>query len=381
MISSPRECTTPTVLVIGPSGEPRGGISRYVDDILKYLAQSNTPYTHIQSHPGVPPVGRTFSQWLYVAQRRLQLMAQVCTYKNPNLNLNTCVHLHLTFHRPMNDAFLCWLVARCQFRRTIVSLHGGVADRWAYLLRRPLIRQALEMNDVLHVQTSEMVTVFDKSGFGDQVLYAPMTILRKSRPTRVREKAEPLRIIYVGLMTPLKGTSILIEAVRLLLIRHASVTLTLIGACEPDYQERFTSEVAGLNVVYPEACHWVNRQPEDVIFSELEQSHVFCMPTSWPGEGTPLSVVEAMSNSLPIVATPWRGLKDLVKSGYSGILVEEGSSVKFAEALYDLYADEELRLHYAAGSRQRFDQYYSADAMGRSLQAMYAFRSETSNTL
>ena len=60
-------------------------------------------------------------------------------------------------------------------------------------------------------------------------------------------------------------------------------------------------------------------------------------------EGLPISVIEAMSSGLPIVASNIRGQTDAVVPGRNGELYQLGNDVDFVEKILELYKNPELR--------------------------------------
>lgn len=59
--------------------------------------------------------------------------------------------------------------------------------------------------------------------------------------------------------------------------------------------------------------------------SLLLESDVFCLLTTYPNEGQPISILEAMGNGMVIVSTDHAGINDQVKDGISGIVVNKNS--------------------------------------------------------
>lgn len=53
----------------------------------------------------------------------------------------------------------------------------------------------------------------------------------------------------------------------------------------------------------------------------LRDSHVFVLPSYYPWEGQPISIIEALAFGMPIVSTSHRGIPDLVIDGLNGLLV------------------------------------------------------------
>jgi glycosyltransferase involved in cell wall biosynthesis len=78
----------------------------------------------------------------------------------------------------------------------------------------------------------------------------------------------------------------------------------------------------------------------------LRNSDCLCLPTHFPNEGQPLVLLEAMAADLPVVATRWRGIPEMVPPAASR-LVAPGDVSGLADALLD------LRQHPAAGGVAR----------------------------
>jgi sugar transferase (PEP-CTERM/EpsH1 system associated) len=80
-------------------------------------------------------------------------------------------------------------------------------------------------------------------------------------------------------------------------------------------------------------------------------------------EGTPVTMLEAMASSLPVVSTAVGGIPDLVLDGATGSLVPPSDPHAMAEALAAYVRTPALaRIHGAAG-RERIEQKYSIAAM------------------
>ena len=88
-------------------------------------------------------------------------------------------------------------------------------------------------------------------------------------------------------------------------------------------------------------------------------------------EGSPLSVMEAMSHGLPVVATAVGGVPELVRQGENGILVESGDAQAMATAVLELAGDRELRSRLGASSRRIFDAEYSLASVVQRTQQLY----------
>ncbi|HEX3229104.1 MAG TPA: glycosyltransferase family 4 protein, partial [Pyrinomonadaceae bacterium] len=98
-------------------------------------------------------------------------------------------------------------------------------------------------------------------------------------------------------------------------------------------------------------------------------------------EGTPLSLIEAMANERPVIATAVGGVVDLLGQKTSsadgfhicerGVLVEEKDAATFAKGLDLLITDESLRHEIAARGREFVEKNYSKERLLRDVASLY----------
>jgi glycosyltransferase involved in cell wall biosynthesis len=88
-------------------------------------------------------------------------------------------------------------------------------------------------------------------------------------------------------------------------------------------------------------------------------------------EGTPLTVLEAMSCGLPVVATSVGGVPDVVTDGVTGRLVAAGDEEALASAMYALAVDPESGRAMGERGREQALARFDVRAMVRSYEALY----------
>ncbi|HEV8587434.1 MAG TPA: glycosyltransferase [Pyrinomonadaceae bacterium] len=98
-------------------------------------------------------------------------------------------------------------------------------------------------------------------------------------------------------------------------------------------------------------------------------------------EGTPLTLIEAMANARPVVATAVGGVVDLLGEPFSkadgyaicqrGISVAREDVDEFARGLLRLIDDKELRAHLAEEGRQFVFENYAIDRLFRDMSKLY----------
>ena len=87
----------------------------------------------------------------------------------------------------------------------------------------------------------------------------------------------------------------------------------------------------------------------DIIYV-LQSIDIFVLPSLW--EGLPLSILEAMSSHLPIIASDIPGNRDLVKNGINGLLFKSNDSSSLFNALEFLVLNETKRDEFGTNSYQ-----------------------------
>ena len=93
----------------------------------------------------------------------------------------------------------------------------------------------------------------------------------------------------------------------------------------------------------------------------LKAFDVFVLSSAW--EALPLSVLEAMSCGLPVVATAVGGVPDAVEDGVTGRLVPHGDEEALASAIGELLGDAERQRELGAAGRQEFERRFRVELM------------------
>jgi glycosyltransferase involved in cell wall biosynthesis len=96
---------------------------------------------------------------------------------------------------------------------------------------------------------------------------------------------------------------------------------------------------------------------------------VFVLTSLW--EGLPISVLEAMASSLPVVATDTIGIREVILEGKTGFLVSPRDMNKMSEKLSVLLKDKGLRVRMGENARQGLGGDFYLKNMARNTQDLY----------
>jgi len=149
---------------------------------------------------------------------------------------------------------------------------------------------------------------------------------------------EPIKILYVGRLVPVKGVRYLLEAIQLLHSRRFDVEVLIVG----DGYHRNGLENIVKNKNIEKKVRFLGRIPfGSELFKIYRQSDIFVLPSL--SEGIPKTIIEAMAFGLLIVATKVGGIPDIIKDKETGLLVKPRSPIAIADAIEYLIYNKDLQ--------------------------------------
>jgi len=154
-------------------------------------------------------------------------------------------------------------------------------------------------------------------------------------PTRARAAGLRRRIGYVGGIAPHKGVHVLIEAFRR--VADAGITLDVHGSLTvaPAYADRVRQAAAGDPRIRFHGAFAEGAQAR--ILAGLD---LVVLPSIW-WENSPLVVLEALAEGVPVVASAIGGVPEVVPEG-AGVLVPPGDVEALSAAIADAAAGRAL---------------------------------------
>lgn len=167
----------------------------------------------------------------------------------------------------------------------------------------------------------------------------------------------------MGRMFPVKDYSLMVEIAREVKKETDRIHFELAGD-GPD-RERI------LNLIerYQLGHTFILKGFVENIFEYFQGIDVY-MNTSMH-EGIPMSVLEAMSYGIPIIAPDTGGIKEIIRDGVEGYLVEGRDPKNFAKKCLHLFKDRSLRRSIGNNARTKVEKEFSNDRMAREYYQMY----------
>jgi glycosyltransferase involved in cell wall biosynthesis len=153
-------------------------------------------------------------------------------------------------------------------------------------------------------------------------------------------------ILFCGSWAAVKGVAYLTEAFSRLLAAGTPARLTVLGGGVPedDIRSSFASDVRGSLTI-------LDRAAESDVMAAYRTHDVLAWPSTYEGFG--MVVVEAMSQRLPVVATPVGCARALIESGRTGLLVPPRDPGALAGALARMLTDKAFASSCASAAFDR----------------------------
>ena len=267
-------------------------------------------------------------------------------------------------HLPLFRDIALLLAVRWAFRRTVFHFHaaGGTA---LYPTLGPPLRVLYRLALIAPDLAIELSAHNPRDGLAlkaGRVRVVPNGIEDEAGAfIRAAAPNGPLRVLFVGLIAESKGILVLLDALRMARQDGADMYLNAVGGfSSAAFRQRVLETVReqGLAdcVAFPGV---LSGSPKHMAFREAD---VFCFPSYFASESFGLVVLEAMQFGLPVVATRWRGLQDLVEDGVTGFLVPLRDSAAVSARLLELARSPSERLEMGRRGRERFLKHYTVQA-------------------
>lgn len=179
---------------------------------------------------------------------------------------------------------------------------------------------------------------------------------------RRRPVGEMVTFGNIGRFDSIKDHDNLLRAFAILKKRQPHVQLRLLG----DGALRRGLEQLARSLSVVEDVHFDGFSLDTARF--LEQVDVYVIPSR--SEGLPLTLLEAMAASLPVVSTAVGAIPDIISRARGGWLCQPSSPDEFADAMEKAVQPGDLAT-IGASNRKAVAEYYSVERMSRDYDQLY----------
>lgn len=257
-------------------------------------------------------------------------------------------------------------------KKVIMHLHGGgfedfyrSSSRW----NKFLIRQNLKKVDTIIVLGELLKDQFDcvSSIVKNKLSVVPNGLTLGVNDPAINFKSfnkdEIINLIYLSSLMPSKGFMDVIHAVEILKKQlckkyHLDICGNFVNAiteekCDLKNIEDLLSYIKENNLEKEITYHGqVLGTTKETL---LKKAHIFLLPTYYPWEGQPLSIIEALAFATPIISCKHKGIPEMLDEGINGQFVKPKDSNDIAKKIESITSSSDKYMIYSKQSRIKFE--------------------------
>ena len=306
------------IVALGPLPPPLGGTTVLFEDFCRHISALPVELVVIDTNDRRVLSGR----WLSFVRTWWRLFA--------SLRGADVITLHASSKRMVLYGAALRVISLLFRIPVVVRGFGGGLD--VAFTRKPLFMRYLYdlcfSNSLILLETQHLISFFSALYPKAKVDWLPNSRVQgeNSAPSLVRSN----RFVFAGHVNEKKGVGLIVKMLKK--YSWAGLEVDVIGACSTDHDRAKLEGVPGLRYLGEKSATEVR-----VLMSGYR---ALVLPTVYEGEGYPGVILEAYMAGLPVVATRWRSIPEIVEPGRTGLLIDPDSEDQLFEALRFLGSGE-----------------------------------------
>lgn len=345
-----------TVVFVGVAPEDKGGIA----SVLKMYRRHFTGARFFTSK--ARPLA-----FLFVCIRFGRLLAVT-----PKIRI---VHIHGASRGSFYRKYTLFLIAKYLFRRKVIyHVHGAEFHLFyekAGGFMQGRIRHFIDEADVVICLSESWKRFFLQHFWPSRIMVVPNTV--ENVTPRSDTQQEKVIFLFMGRIGERKGIYDLVKAASLLSMQYDQQFEIWMGGDGNVQAVECLVESNGLqDTIFLKG--WVTGHAKEELF---RKATVFVLPSY--NEGLPISILEAMSYGMPVIATDVGGIPELVKNGESGLLIKAGDIAVLRDAMERFIQDRQLAQRMGLASADIVQREFVFDQTKATLEKLYIELSEHEN--
>jgi len=240
----------------------------------------------------------------------------------------------------------------------IIFIHGGGMHPW----RRKKIQQNFFQNADSIIAVSEIIKKQYEKRTGKKIIVMPNLIPcehSKQNKIDLLEKhnlKNKIIILYLGTIKKIKGIETLIDAfmdLELKYVQNKNVKLIICG--DGPLKESLEKKIDSMG--FKEHIKFLGFVDDQTKLEYLKLADIYVIPSHF--EAQSISLLEAMSNGLPIIGSDTNGINNLIVDGDNGLLFPVDNQDILKNKIKLLIDNENLRLDFGKKSENYYNKNFN----------------------
>lgn len=341
------------ILQIGPSLKDKGGMVTVMQEIMDSKLSKECRIIHIPTYISKKKFALFFGSIFRILWYKIIYRVELS-------------HVHMASYGSFYRKSILIKLCRILNIKILLHCHGACFEEFYNSLndkKQRYVKKIFNKCEKVIVLSESWKNFYSKFVEEDKIviMYNSVHVPEKIERSTVNGT---IKGVFLGRIGERKGVYDIIDAVEKLSKENIRVEITIAGDGEVDKAKKLIKtkklekEIKILN--------WINKDEKDEI---LRKSDFFLLPSY--NEGMPLSVLEAMSYSLPVITSKVGGIPEIVTMEKNGILVEPGDKEELEEAIRKIVLDEKLRNNLAEKAFETINERFNLNSYIEKLEKIY----------
>jgi glycosyltransferase involved in cell wall biosynthesis len=249
--------------------------------------------------------------------------------------------------------FLCW-IKRAEILYFVVG--GWLAEFLKH--KRFHVKLLSNIRSIL-TESNELSNSLTKQYQFKNVITFPNFRIHSFNPTFIQNK-DQFKIVFMARIMREKGIDYVFQLANYYSTKipnNASVIIDFYGPIAKEDEEYFKQQVEKYDII----SYKGTLQPDE-IYKTLNNYDLLVLPTSYPGEGFPGTILDAYISGIPVVVSDWKFLSEFVDHGKSGYLFDLEKADEFYYYVEKLHCDNNLLMQMKYNAHKYSEKFSSEKA-------------------
>lgn len=349
------------ILIIGPIPPPYTGMSVVTEEIINSSLKHNFDVIHLDTSDkrNITHMGKFELTNVFLAFKHFIMFLWFYINKGPNLVYLPIAQNFLGYMRDTLFLIPCRLLKI----KVVVHLHGGYFRDFyknSNILMRAVIRFSLAKVSAAIVLGECLKYIFEGFLPEEKIFVVSNGIEDNFDNNFDKPPNNNFKIMFLSNLLRTKGVFEVLKAIPSVVSSYKNVQFIFAGEWEDREEEREAIEFVEKNNIgpYVDFVGIVKGMAKTKLLGEAD---LFVLPTFYPFEGQPITILEAMSAGLTVISTKRGAIGETIIDKENGFLVEEKNSAQLLEKITTMISDPCLCKEIGKRNRQLYLKRYTKD--------------------
>lgn len=345
------------ILYISSSPQVKGGISTVINGYLDSILPRHHNIYLVTSHVDGPKIVKLTTAILGLVKTFFHLLVK-------NIDI---VHIHGSDIISSKRKYVYFKLVRNFDCKIIYHFHGAsfldqyptASDEW-----KKRIKALFQEPDLIICLSESWKRAITEFAPYSNIEVIPNAVRLPEIDHLKKNTGNSVQLTFLGLIGERKGVFDLLIVVERLIEDGYDINLQIGGNGEVD---RLLNEIDLLGIGHRvQYLGWICEKERDLL---LRKTDVFILPSY--AEGMPMSILEAMSYSIPVISTFVGGIPELMSDDESGFLITPGDIDALYQRLASLVQNEKLRNEFGHKARLIVKSKHNIDLVLQKIDSIY----------